>query len=195
MEKQINKYIAVDYKLYTAENGESELVEETTKERPFQFISGFGITLEAFEKNISELAKGDTFDFTLTKEEAYGDFEQERVLDLEREMFCINGHFDHEHIFKDAIVPLQNEDGNRFYGRVMSVDENMVKMDLNHPLAGKSLNFKGTILENREATNSEIQGMINRLSGEGCGCGCGDCEGGCGGECGEHHDHDCGCGH
>ena len=68
-------------------------------------------------------------------------------------------------------------------------------MDLNHPLAGKSLNFKGTILENREATNSEIQGMINRLSGEGCGCGCGDCEGGCGGECGEHHDHDCGCGH
>ncbi len=144
MEKQINKYIAVDYKLYTAENGESELVEETTKERPFQFISGFGITLEAFEKNISELAKGDTFDFTLTKEEAYGDFEQERVLDLEREMFCINGHFDHEHIFKDAIVPLQNEDGNRFYGRVMSVDENKVKMDLNHPLAGKSLNFKGT---------------------------------------------------
>ena len=195
MEKQINKYIAVDYKLYTAENGESELVEETTKERPFQFISGFGITLEAFEKNISELAKGDTFDFTLTKEEAYGDFEQERVLDLEREMFCINGHFDHEHIFKDAIVPLQNEDGNRFYGRVMSVDENKVKMDLNHPLAGKALNFKGTILENREATNSEIQGMINRLSGEGCGCGCGDCEGGCGGECGEHHDHDCGCGH
>ncbi len=195
MEKQINKYIAVDYKLYTAENGESELVEETTKERPFQFISGFGITLEAYEKNISELAKGDTFDFTLTKEEAYGDFEQERVLDLEREMFCINGHFDHEHIFKDAIVPLQNEDGNRFYGRVMSVDENKVKMDLNHPLAGKSLNFKGTILENREATNSEIQGMINRLSGEGCGCGCGDCEGGCGGECGEHHDHDCGCGH
>ena len=195
MEKQINKYIAVDYKLYTAENGESELVEETTKKRPFQFISGFGITLEAFEKNISELAKGDTFDFTLTKEEAYGDFEQERVLDLEREMFCINGHFDHEHIFKDAIVPLQNEDGNRFYGRVMSVDENKVKMDLNHPLAGKSLNFKGTILENREATNSEIQGMINRLSGEGCGCGCGDCEGGCGGECGEHHDHDCGCGH
>lgn len=195
MEKQINKYIAVDYKLYTAENGESELVEETTKERPFQFISGFGITLEAFEKNISELAKGDTFDFTLTKEEAYGDFEQERVLDLEREMFCINGHFDHEHIFKDAIVPLQNEDGNRFYGRVMSVDENKVKMDLNHPLAGKSLNFKGTILENREATNSEIQGMINRLSGEGCGCGCGDCESGCGGECGEHHDHDCGCGH
>ncbi len=195
MEKQINKYIAVDYKLYTAENGESELVEETTKERPFQFISGFGITLEAFEKNISELAKGDTFDFTLTKEEAYGDFEQERVLDLEREMFCINGHFDHEHIFKDAIVPLQNEDGNRFYGRVMSVDENKVKMDLNHPLAGKSLNFKGTILENREATNSEIQGMINRLSGEGCSCGCGDCEGGCGGECGEHHDHDCGCGH
>ncbi|MBO5185513.1 MAG: FKBP-type peptidyl-prolyl cis-trans isomerase [Prevotella sp.] len=202
MEKQINKYIAVDYKLYTVNNGESKLEEETNEGQPFQFISGFGITLEAFEKNIVELAKGDTFDFTLTKEEAYGDYEQERVLDLEREMFCINGHFDHEHIYKDAIVPLQNEDGNRFYGRVLSVDDSKVKMDLNHPLAGKSLNFKGTVVESREATNEEIQGMINRLSGEGCGCGCGDCGGGCGGhqdgdcDCGSHHhDGDCGCGH
>lgn len=202
MEKQINKYIAVDYKLYTVNNGESKLEEETNEGQPFQFISGFGITLEAFEKNIVELAKGDTFDFTLTKEEAYGDYEQERVLDLEREMFCINGHFDHEHIYKDAIVPLQNEDGNRFYGRVLSVDDSKVKMDLNHPLAGKSLNFKGTVVESREATNEEIQGMINRLSGEGCGCGCGDCGGGCGGhqdgDCGcgsHHHDGDCGCGH
>ena len=68
-------------------------------------------------------------------------------------------------------------------------------MDLNHPLAGMELNFKGKVVESREATNQEIEGMVNRLSGEGCSCGCG---GGCGGGCGhdhEHgHDHEC-CGH
>lgn len=203
MEKPQNKYIAVTYKLYTVENNENELVEETAEGRPFQFISGFGVTLEAFEKHIAGLEKGADFDFTLTKDEAYGDYEPARVLDLEREMFCINGHFDHENIFKDAIVPLQNEDGNRFYGRVLEVGTDKVKMDLNHPLAGKTLNFKGNVVESREATNEEIQGMINRLSGEGCGCGCGcdDCgggcdEGGCHGGDHHHHNHDghCGCG-
>lgn len=203
MEKPQNKYIAVTYKLYTVENNENELVEETAEGRPFQFISGFGVTLEAFEKHIAGLEKGADFDFTLTKDEAYGDYEPARVLDLEREMFCINGHFDHENIFKDAIVPLQNEDGNRFYGRVLEVGTDKVKMDLNHPLAGKTLNFKGNVVESREATNEEIQGMINRLSGEGCGCGCGcdDCGGGCDdGGChgGDHHHHNhdghCGCG-
>ena len=162
MEKPQNKYIAVTYRLYTVENNESELIEETSQDRPFLFISGFGVTLESFEKHIAGLEKGSDFDFTLTKDEAYGDYEPGRVLDLERGMFCINGHFDHEHIFKDAIVPLQNEDGNRFYGRVLEVGADTVKMDLNHPLAGKTLNFKGKVVENRDATNEEIQGMQNR---------------------------------
>lgn len=193
MDKPQNKYIAVAYKLYTAENGESNLVEEATEERPFQFISGFGVTLDAFEKEIAGLEQGAEFDFELTKDEAYGDYEEAHVLDLDREMFCINGHFDHEHIFKDAVVPLQNAYGNRFFGRVLDISDDKVKMDLNHPLAGQTLQFKGRVLESREATNDEIQAMINRLSGEGCGCGCGSCGGdcgdGCGDGCGEHGHH------
>lgn len=199
MDKAQNKYIAVTYKLYTVEDGKKELVEEATAERPFQFISGFGITLDAFEEKTAGLAEGETFSFELTKDEAYGDIDPAHVLDLDREMFCINGHFDHEHIFKDAIVPLQNEDGNRFFGRVLELDDKKVKMDLNHPLAGKTLCFEGRVIESREATNSEIEGMANRLSGEGCDCGCDGHECGChdhGQECGCHnHDHDHKCGH
>ena len=195
-----NKYIAVSYKLYTVENGEREFVEEATADRPFVFLSGFGVTLEDFEKQIAELEAGADFEFELDKDHAYGDHEAERVLSLDRDMFCINGHFDHENIFVDAIVPLQNEDGNRFYGRVLEITDDKVKMDLNHPLAGKTLCFAGKVIESREATKYEIQGFINRLSGEGCSCGCGDCGDGCGDGCdcgGEHHHHDggCGCGH
>lgn len=207
MDKPQNKYIAVSYKLYTTENGETTLIEEATADRPFVFISGFGVTLEAFEAQIESLAKGNSFDFELDKDNAYGDYEPSRVLNLEKEIFSINGHFDHENIFKDAIVPLQNEDGNRFYGRVLDITDDKVKMDLNHPLAGKTLNFKGEVLESREASNDEIQAMLAHIHGEGCGCGCDDCGGGCGDhECdGEHHhghghhhhhgDGGCGCGH
>ena len=189
--------MAVSYTLYTVDGENREKIEEAPTTKPFEFISGFGVTLDEFEKNIVELEPGAQFDFELTKEQAYGDYEEERVLDLDRSIFQINGHFDHENIFVDTIVPLQKEEGNRHYGRVMDITDDKVKMDLNHPLAGKTLNFKGRVLEKREASNQEIQNLVNFLSGEGgCGCGCGDCGGGCGDhECDGHHDHGCGCGH
>lgn len=190
-----DRYIAVAYKLYTVNGDQVELIEEAPADKPFNFISGFGTTIDAFEREVAPLNQGDSFNFTLLPTEAYGEHLSERVLDLEKEIFSVNGHFDHENIFVDAIVPLQNEDGHRFNGRVLEITDNIVKMDLNHPLAGKTLNFKGEIVETREASKEEIQEMINRISGEhSCGCGGGSC--GCG--CGDHHHeegHSCGCGH
>ena len=120
-------------------------------------------------------------------------------MELERDVFSINGHFDHEHVYQDAIIPLQNEEGNRFYGHVVEIGEEKVKVDLNHPLAGETLYFKGEVLENREATEDEIGHLMKHLAG-GCGGHCGDCEGGCGHDhdhdcCDHHHEDGCGCGH
>ena len=195
MENKHNMFVAVSYTLYTVDGEKKEKIEEAPASKPFEFITGFGVTLDEFEKQIAQLDKGADFEFQLSKEQAYGDFEQERVLDLDRSIFQINGHFDHENIFEGAVVPLQNEDGNRFYGRVLEIGSDKVKMDLNHPLAGKTLCFSGKVIDKREATNQEIQNLVNFLSGEhscGCGCGCDDC----GGDCDDHHhDGGCGCGH
>ena len=188
MEEKKNKYIAVAYKLYTNENGTENMVEEAPAERPFQFISGMGLALDDFEKNVAELHKGEDFEFSLTKEQAYGEHEAERVLSLEKEMFCIDGKLDTDNIYKDAIIPLQNENGQRFLGKVLEIGNDKVTVDLNHPLAGKDLHFVGSIVEAREATNEEIQTIINHLSGGGCsGCG-GECGGdcNCGGDCGSN---------
>lgn len=179
MEKEY-KYIEVQYKLYTIEGTERVLEEETNEGEPFSFLSGFGATIPGFENNIAPLAEGDKFDFTIEKDDAYGDYYEERVLDLDKKMFYIDGKFDSANIYVDAIVPLQNADGNRFMGQVLSISDDKVKMDLNHPLAGKALNFVGTVVTSRLATNEEIQMMINKLTG-GCGGGCGKCGGNCGG--------------
>ena len=187
MSNTTHRYIAVSYRLYTDSENGKEMVEEATAERPFNFISGFGIALDAFEKKLYDTQEGEDFDFTLEKEEAYGDYVQERVLDLDREIFTVDGKFDTMHIYVNAIIPLQNEDGNRFYGRVLEIGKEKVKVDLNHPLAGKTLHFVGKVLENREADEREIQTLIPQMSGSCCGSGCsGGCggeKGGCGGNC------------
>lgn len=181
-----NKMISVAYSLYTEGENGKELVEQTQEGQPFQFITGFGIALDAFEQQVANLEQGQNFCFSLEKEEAYGEYVKERVLDLEREMFYVDGRFDHEHIYADAIIPLQNEEGKRFYGHVLEVGEDKVKVDLNHPLAGEKLIFEGKVLESRDATNEEIQHLIKHMTGgcSGCGGHCGDCGGDCSEGCG-----------
>lgn len=190
-----NKYYAVSYKLFSIKDGERVMQEETDANDPFVFISGFGTTIPSFEKQIENLTKGDSFDFTIPQTEAYGEYVAERVIELDKQIFHINGKFDESQIYVGAIIPLQNEDGNRFMGNVLEITDSKVKVDLNHPLAGCDLQFQGTITECRDATDEEIVQMINRLSGGGCGgCGGGGChsngecsggcnsgEGGCGG--------------
>ena len=67
MSNTSNKYIAVSYRLYVDGDNGKEMMEEATEEQPFHFISGFGIALDAFEKNIVNLQKDETFDFSLDK--------------------------------------------------------------------------------------------------------------------------------
>ena len=188
-----NKYITVAYKLYVERDGKQEMVEEATVEHPFQFISGLGTTLERFEKETSALNAGDKFDFVIPCAEAYGEYVPEGVHTVDKEMFTIDGVFDSERIYLGSIVPLQDNEGHQFYATVCEVTDTKVTVDLNHPHAGKDLNFKGEVVASRPATVKEMQDMMNMLTGEGgcggCGGGCGDCGGGCG-----DGDGDCGCG-
>ena len=196
MENKTNKLIAAHYQLFTInDNGERKLVEETSQDQPFVFITGFGAALDALEEQLENLERGAKFDFELDKDKAFGEYEPKRVIDLNKEMFVVDGHFDSKNIFKGAQIPLKNEDGNFFIATVLEIGNDKVKVDLNHPLAGNKLNFKGYIIENREATKEELQTMLNHLNGGGCSGDCGGCEGGCGHHEGEgHKDGGC-CGH
>ena len=187
-----NKYITVAYKLYAITEGKKELLEEAPVEHPFQFISGIGYTLEKFENEILALNKGDHFNFTIPCAEAYGERDEESVRAVSKSMFCdADGNFDSDNIFEGNIIMLYDAVGHQFYAIVGEITEDKVVLDLNHPHAGKDLIFEGVITEMREATNKEIEGMVNLMSGEGCGCGCDSCGGGCG----DHsHEEEAGCG-
>lgn len=187
MESNKNKFIRVSYSLYdTTKEGDGNevLIEKTDDQRPFIFVSGMGATLPAFENEILKCEQGEEFDFELTPDQAYGEHIEERVIELDKQIFTVNGQFDAQHVKVGAILPLQNEDGNRFLGLVLAISDDKVKIDLNHPLSGKRLNFCGEILESRDATAEEVAHMAKLMSGEGGGCG-GNCGGDCGSNCGE----------
>lgn len=172
-----NRYIAVMYKLYIAgSDGKPELVEETADGDPFVFVSALGMTLDAFEANIVPLVVGDKFDFTLAPDDAYGEYDEAGKHALPRKVFEIDGKLDTRFIREGAVVPLNSADGARFNGTIVEIGEDTVTVDLNHPLAGKSLNFVGEVLETREATNDEVRDALNQITG--CGGGCGGCSGG-----------------
>jgi FKBP-type peptidyl-prolyl cis-trans isomerase SlyD len=52
---------------------------------------------------------------------------------------------------------MSDNDGNRLVGQVLEVNEEFVKMDFNHPLAGTNLHFEGVILEVRDASQEELE--------------------------------------
>ena len=196
MEQAKNKFMSVVYQLYTVVDGKSTLEEQTSTDRPFEFITGFGIALDTFEQQLMTQEKGSTFDFTLQPSQAFGDYDPEGVHKLNRDVFMINGHFDHENIFEGAVITLMDNEDHQFMAKVKKIEEDGVTIDTNHPLAGKVLQFTGTVIENRDATDEEVQHLIKHLTGGCSGCGHHHGEGECGGcDHEHHHEEGCGCGH
>jgi FKBP-type peptidyl-prolyl cis-trans isomerase SlyD len=188
-----NKAVAAEYELYVdgETEGELELMEKATADQPLNFVYGVGMMLPKFEENLFGLAAGDKFDFTINTEDAYGEYDDESVIDLDRAIFEIDGKIDEEVIFEGNVVPLMDSEGHRVNAQVVSINDTHVKVDLNHPLAGETLHFKGSVLEVREASDKELAAL---LGGGGCGSGCGCGEGGgCGdGGCGTGEEEDMG---
>ena len=202
MKIEQNKVVEFAYELEVDGN----IVDRTTKERPLDYIHGTGSLLPKLEEHIEGMEPGATFDVTLSPADAYGEIDQDRIIDLPKAAFEVNGEVREDLLVPGNTIPMMNSMGGVIPGVVLEVTPETVKMDLNHQMAGKTLHFTGEIISVREATEQEL---TEGLHGEyvhkcgGChggngGCGGGCHEGGCGGhddgECCGHGEGDCGCG-
>ena len=199
---EIGKYamVTLTYDLRVDdENG--EVVEQATETQPLEFLYGAGAMLPKFESQLAGLREGEPFTIKLSKNDAYGEVNEEAVVDLPKHVFLVSGKFDDELIKIGNTVPMMSSNGQRLNGLVLEVNEEVVTMDFNHPLAGEDLFFAGKVMAVREASDEEVAQI---LSGSGGGCGCGS-GGGCGSGCGddgcsdescetEHSHGGCGCG-
>ena len=147
-----NHVVALNYILHTIEeNGEKVFVEQTTSENPLTFLYGVGMMIPTFEENIKGLTAGDKKSFTIAPAEAYGEKDPNAIAQLPVDMFKESGMPP-----VGAMLPLSDNQGNNFQAIVVDVTPEVVIADLNHPMAGKTLNFEIEVLSTRPATEEEL---------------------------------------
>lgn len=178
MKAEQNKMVGVDYKLTV----DGQIADQSRPGQPLEFIFGTGMLLPKFEAAIEGKEPGDKVSFTLEPKDGYGELIPEAVVDLPKEIFMVDGKVAEDILFVGSQVPMSDAQGNRMMGIVKEVGDQTVKMDFNHPMAGKTLNFEVEVVSVRDVTPEDLQGG-------GCGCGCGDEGCGCDGDCDGGHCH------
>lgn len=181
MEISLNKVVALSYTLVV----DGDIIETVTAEKPMQFIFGTGYLLPKFEENVKGKKVGDTFDFKLPAVDAYGEVNQDAIVELPKKIFEVDGKIQEDVLKVGNVLPMMDSEGNRLNGAIDQVKEESIIMNFNHPLAGAELHFTGKVEAVREATETELKnGLFNEKVQHSCGDGCssGDCSScGCGG--------------
>ena len=158
-----NTVVTMTYVLHR-ETADGEVIQETTKENPFEAIFGHGMLLPKFEENLEGLEPGATFGFALTPKEGYGERNDANILDVNKEIFVQDGVLNEAICKVGATVWFSDNNNQPFPGKILSIEETTVKVDFNPELAGVPLYFTGEILDVREIDASDFGG--------GCGGGC-----------------------
>jgi len=131
---------------YTLRGPEGQVIDKS-EDTPMAFLSGAGQIIAGLESILVEMAKGDKQTVNVAAADAYGEYNDELVAEVERNKF-----------------PEEIEVGQQFATdpqgmhvvTVASFDDNIVKVDANHPLAGVDLEFDIEVTDTRAATEEEI---------------------------------------
>ncbi len=109
---------------------------------PLEFTVGDGVLLTGVETAVLGMKLGEEKDIVLAPTESYGEYHPDLVKELPRACFPSDRNLEEGSIYK---MTLQN--GHQYTVRVTKILNDMVTIDLNPPLAGKTLHFKIKIVK------------------------------------------------
>jgi len=180
------KVVTCTYNMFITTDGKEELIEQATAKRPLIYCHGEHMMLPKFEEALAGKSVGDTFDFVIKKEDAYGEYDEAGLIELDKKIFY-NGdnEFDSERVYEGAIVPMTTQDGQIVNAQISLIGDKTVTIDLNHPYAGEDLHFVGEILDIRDADPKELEAIRNPHKCGGCHGNCSSCDSDCGSDCGK----------
>lgn len=142
-----NLVVKIDYKLTV----EGELLDSSGEDGPLEYLHGHQNIIPGLERELAGMKAGDSKQVSVAAVDGYGEIDDEAIIDVPREEFP-------ENIPLDPGIELEitDQDGEIMLAKILEIGDEMVKLDSNHPLAGKVLEFDVKVVELREATDEEI---------------------------------------
>lgn len=130
---------------------DGEVVTETDGE-PMQYLHGAEEILPGLEAALTGKQVGAKFSVTLQPEDAYGDYDEDEVEEIDREDIP---NVDELEVGMD--VEVEDEDGYAYPAQVVKITDKVVVLDFNDRLAGKTLTYDVEVVSIREATPEELE--------------------------------------
>ena len=109
-------------------------------DKPLEFEAGAGMVVKGFDDAVIGMEVGEEKTVTLKPEEAYGEKHPNAIQTVPKDKFPAEA--------KEGMmigVPLPN--GQQIPAKITKIDDKEVTIDMNHPMAGKTLVFKIKIVE------------------------------------------------
>jgi FKBP-type peptidyl-prolyl cis-trans isomerase SlyD len=168
-----NVVVKMDYTLYV----DGQVVDSSEGYGPLEFIQGHRNIIPGLEREIMGMQVGESREIVVKPADAYGEYDEDAFVDILRSQFPQSFDFQ-----IGRTVRLSDPSGRLVTASIAEIGEKDVRLDMNHPLAGKELNFFAKIMDVRMATDEEIE--AGRVGGHSCSCG-GSCSSSSGGGCGD----------
>ena len=144
---QKNSVVSLHYEMYDAAN--DQLLDKTSE--PIEYLhGGYDGIFPLVEEQLHEKNIGDTIDVTMQPHDAFGEQEPELVRLEAADAFPV------QPIELGMMFEADDPDGGVTVYRVTDIADGKVVVDGNHPLAGLTIRFKGTVAGIRPATAEEI---------------------------------------
>lgn len=120
---------------------EGVVVDSGAGRGPLRYVHGQGQILRGLERQLIGLGVGETGDFIVEPSEGYGQVDLDAFIQVRRDELSpdLNPEV-------GTMVRGTGEDGKPVRARIHAVDGDSITLDLNHPLAGKTLQFSITVV-------------------------------------------------
>jgi FKBP-type peptidyl-prolyl cis-trans isomerase SlyD len=147
MQISSNKVVLIHYTL-TDEQG--EVLDSSQGTDPMAYIHGMGNIISGLEEALTGRKVGDRFKVSVPPEEAYGVRDDDLIQNVPKSAF--EGVAE---ILPGMQFRAESSEGMQLV-TVIDVEDDMVMLDGNHPMAGMTLNFDVEVTDVRDATEEEL---------------------------------------
>jgi len=141
---------AIAYKL-TVDGAIEEVI---TPEEAIEYLHGEDNIILGLEEALEGKKAGDTFAITISPDKGYGEYDEEEVDSIPLDEFALDTS---DLKVGEEIELWSEEDDDIFEATILEITDEYIKLDFNHPLAGKTLHYEVQVVEVREATEEELE--------------------------------------